>query len=395
MSASSMLRERLRHQTGDAASRSAAVDREIRKLNARPAEPGDLFVLKETAEHSVEWAILERDPVDPRRLLAVLADTRSLLGSADVAVPAEASRGPLSLRCAFAAWLDGEALEPGMRSGLLETEHLERARGHCQQVVRGVVTGSLHGREVDDEAEYREWTLHLEQARAEAPVRLSVQGPRAPSPGAVVPIDRQPRRRSMTLPLAIVASILLVVTLGLGRQLVGMGKQVRAEMAAQRLEVARLEEERRRLEEEHRRELARLSEEQQQATLEHGQRIAELEASARPRAVANLPLVILAAGRLRGDGERVVVAPGGSHLMLILQVDDPVVYPSYRLDIRDRVTERQIWSHDALEASRLLELTVLLPLRLVPAGRYTLSLYGLGKERPQLLMERELDIATE
>ena len=396
MSATSPLRQRLRRQTGEAGRRHAAVAAEIARRIDRPPEPGDLFVLSETAEHSVEWAILDRDPADPRRLLAVPADASSLIGSADVAVPEDLPSAPLSLRCGYSVWLDAEAFDPEMRTGFLEPETLERARRKRDLVERGVATGSVLEREVDGEAEYREWLAVLERARAAAPERpAEPEQESAETSGIVLPFRRPWHRLSMSGPLAAAASVLLVVTLGLGGRLVRVTSDHEVVVAEQRDELARLEQERRRLAEDHRQDLARLQDEQQRTAREHRQRIAKLEASTRPKAMTNLPLIILAAGQLRGDGDRIEVAPDASHLMLILQVDDPEVYSRYRLDLREQASKRRVWRDSGLEASRLSELTVLLPRSLVPDGQYELRLYGLREGRAEKLMERILTIASE
>ncbi len=393
------LRERLRRETGAAGRRHAAVDAEIDRRRDRPLEPGDLYLLSATAEHAVEWAILDRDPADPRRLLAVPADTNSLVGSADVAVREDAPRGCLSLRCAYPVWLDAGAFDPEMRTGLLEPETLERARCKHGEVERGTAFGSFLEREIDGEADYREWLEVLEQARAAAIERGAEPRRESAAQGAGKIVALRPSRwRSTAWPLAIAASVLLVVNVVLVRQR-SIPDQRGGVIDARLEELARQEQEQRLLKERHRRELARLEDERRRTEHQREQRIAELEAaleaSARPKAVTNLPLVVLALGQLRGGGDSVEVAPDASHLMLILQVDDPETYSGYRLDIREQDTEREIWRDSGLVASRLSELTVLLPRGLMPAGRYELRLHGLRGDLSEQLMERILTIENQ
>ncbi len=342
------LRERLRRQTGEAGRRHAAVDAQVDRRLDRPPGPGDLFVLSETAEHPVEWAVLDRHPTDPQRLLAVPADTNSLIGSADVAVSEEAPRGPLSLRCAYPVWLDAGACNRELRTGFLEPATLERARRKRESVARGTAGGTVLEREVDGEADYHAWLEVLEQARAAAPARAA--GPEQDSSESrsqnVVPL----RRRAawvMSGPLAVAASVLLMVTVGVAAFVGGV----------------------------------RWSSSQEPAEISS--------------VVTNLPLIVLALGQLRGDGDAVEVAPDASHLMLILQVDETAGYSSYRLELRERSTGRQVWSDSSLEASRLSELTVLLPRSLMPDGEYELRLHGLrGGQPEEPLMERILTIES-
>ena len=422
-------KERLRRQTGEA---SRATLAELDRRTGRPPAAGDLFVLPQTAEHFVEWAILDRDPEDPRRLLAVPADTHSLAGTADVAVET-GGRGHLSLRCAYPAWVDAGLFDPARRTGSLEPEALERARRKQSRVARGTAGGSVLEREVDDEAEYLEWTDVLEQALAAlrraggAPAENGgagggpaenggagggpaadggeASGPEESGDAESRPEDpeaRQETGRVVAFPsrwnttssvLAVAASVLLVVSLGLGRKLATAAGEHRAVVAEQRAELDRLGQERQQLAESHARDLARLDGERQARELEHQQRIAELEASVQPRPKVNLPLLILATGQLRGPADTLEVAPGADSLLLILGIDEPQAYERYRLEVLEANSGRQVWQDSGLEPSRLSELTVLLPRALMPDGRYALRLHGLRGGRSEQLMERLLTVS--
>ena len=399
LSTGAWTREQLRHQTGEASLEHAGG--EAAKDRDRPPEPGDLFVLTETAEHAVEWAILDRDPAAPQRLLAVPADVCSLAGSADVTVADDAPRGALTLRCAFPLWIDARAFDSNLRTGVLEPADLEHARRKRDDLERGVLTGSVLQREVDGEAEYQEWLEVLERARAAAPGEPAK--PRAEAetdePGRVVPLHRP--KAWGAIALAAAASLIMALALGYGLGFIKPAGSDDGERLAliDRLQdqLARLELERQQLETSLRQDLARLEDEGQRAVLEYQQQIARLEAeieSAKlPKALTNLPLVILAAGR-RADEHEIAVAQAASHLMLILQVDDPEIYSEYLLDIRDQATGRQVWSDRELEPSRLSELTALLPRGLMPNGRYELRLSGLRGEQSVPVMETILTLKS-
>ncbi|MFL6258246.1 MAG: hypothetical protein ACJ76Y_00930 [Thermoanaerobaculia bacterium] len=137
-----------------------------RPVRGGPPRPGDLFVLKATADLPVEWAILDHWP-EKGQLLAVPADQNPLAGSADVEVPAAAPGGPLSLRCRFGAWLDAGLFDPGLRSGSLAPETLAEALRRVRRVEDGTLEPAGLAEEVDAESEYKDWIREVpERARA-------------------------------------------------------------------------------------------------------------------------------------------------------------------------------------------------------------------------------------
>jgi hypothetical protein len=128
------------------------------------AAPGDLFVLRATADLPIEWAILERRD---GRLLAVPADTNPLVGTGDLAVGSEALAGPLTLRCRFAVWLDAAACDPELCTGTLAAETLTAARRCHRRLAAGAPLSSPLAEEVDVDSEYQDWLRDvLEPARA-------------------------------------------------------------------------------------------------------------------------------------------------------------------------------------------------------------------------------------
>jgi hypothetical protein len=136
-----------------------------RSLGGGPPEPGDLFVLRATADLPVEWAILDRGPRG--ELLAAPADASPLAGSADVEIPASAPGGPLCLRCRFAIWLRPGLFEPELRSGALAPETVAEARQQVGRVEAGTLEPSPLAEETDAESEYRDWLREVpERARA-------------------------------------------------------------------------------------------------------------------------------------------------------------------------------------------------------------------------------------
>jgi hypothetical protein len=137
-----------------------------RPVRGGPPRPGDLFVLKATADLPVEWAILDHWP-EKGQLLAVPADQSPLAGSADVEVPAAAPGGPLSLRCRLSAWLDAGLFDPGLRSGSLAPETVAEALRRVRRIEDGTLEPAGLAEEVDAESEYQDWIREVpERARA-------------------------------------------------------------------------------------------------------------------------------------------------------------------------------------------------------------------------------------
>lgn len=139
--------------------------------------PGDLFLLPAAADLPVEWAVLDRRPGAAGEVLTVLADTCPLVGSADVAVPAGAPGGPLSLRCGFGLWLPAAAFDPALRTGLLAQDAVAEGLARWRRIEAGHVTGSPLAEEVDADPEYQDWIREvLRPARTLATSRPRAAG---------------------------------------------------------------------------------------------------------------------------------------------------------------------------------------------------------------------------
>ncbi|HEV2845580.1 MAG TPA: hypothetical protein VG477_12085, partial [Thermoanaerobaculia bacterium] len=123
-------------------------------MKPRAPEPGDLFVLPETADFPVEWAVLDHRP---GRLLAVPADTCPLTGSADVEVPRGELGGPLVLRCRYSVWGDAARFDPNRRTGTLDAVAVDRALRKRAELDSGSLTASSLAYEADVDPEYEDW----------------------------------------------------------------------------------------------------------------------------------------------------------------------------------------------------------------------------------------------
>jgi hypothetical protein len=357
-------------------------------------------VLAATAQHPVEWLLLERrSPSGP--FLAVPADSHPFLGSRDL--EAESSTGPLHLRCEAGVWVEAEALLPDRRSGTAGAEDLERARQKLREATREDFRPDPFLEEVDLSPEYEEWMREvIRPARAAAGPAANVQGS-LPSIPAPVPLARpsRPSRRSgraasprlwaaAAAAFFLLSSGLVFWTLRQRQTLQGLEARSRAlesELAAER---AGREGERRTTEaargqalvgEDRARELS-----EQVAELEK-----KLEAGDRPW--LNPPVAILQPAEvMRGTPSRSYRMPAAApFLTLVLRTRESDVYPAYRLVVTGEGSARPLWQADGLQRSEE-GVQVALPGRLVPPGRYRLSLAGLDSGKAQPVAEYELAV---
>jgi len=323
MSAAPQPHDRLRGPLSEALAGHARSRSECERRRGEPPAPGDVFLFAATAELGVLWALVDRDAA-ARRLLAVAADPDLLVGSADVAAPEEAAGGALSLRCRFAVWLTAADFAGARRVGSVAADVVEQVRHKRAEMARGGALGSVREQETDRDPEYRDWEEVLGQAQAALLSKLRQHEPAAAAIGPRV------RWRGFRGPLALAASILLVVSLGLG-----------AGFMRQRWRLAELE-----------------------------------QRDGRPAAHLNVPFVVLRPADARGAADAVTVPADASLVHLILAVGDPP-RPEYRLRIRDEHAGTVLWQGEGLKVSGETGLlSVLLPRELLPPGEYRLTLSG-------------------
>ncbi|HKV07373.1 MAG TPA: hypothetical protein VJ725_04480 [Thermoanaerobaculia bacterium] len=172
-------RRRLETLAAQAHARSAEHAAGLERRKGLPAAPGDLFVLRATADLPVEWAILDRG--NGGKLLAMPADSGAPAGTADVEVPADAPGGPLNLRCRYGTWLDGALFEPDLRSGTLAPETITEALHRLRQIEAGALEGSPLAEEVDADPEYADWIRDVPERARELASAARASNPRPSS----------------------------------------------------------------------------------------------------------------------------------------------------------------------------------------------------------------------
>ena len=194
-------RSRLRKQVQEAQARRARSRAEAEARKDSPPRAGDVYVLPSTAQQAVLWALLDTVPSSVgqhfvlQHVVAVAADLHPWVGSADVAVPSQATCGALTLRCGFEVELDAEDLATARGAGSLPPDVLEAARHKRAELHAGRPIGSVLERDTDGDPEYQDW-LREGPARAQAALRRDLRERRraqAQAPDAPTPPDDLPR----------------------------------------------------------------------------------------------------------------------------------------------------------------------------------------------------------
>lgn len=383
--------------------------------------PGDTYVFHHTIEAPIEWAIVERDPGDVRRLRVVPLDAYPQIGSHDLGLRLEEPGRLANIRCDLDAWLDASRFEQDHRTGVLPLEGLAAIRHKRDAIASGELQASLLEEKVDGDPEYRRWkdeTLStalaeltaVEERLADERTAESLPGPARPGAGPV-----------MGRLYAVAASVVLVVgafwslrQMGdLRDQLLEKDRRVTAvteeldrtksSMGEQLAEVSRAFEQLRNdaalmaskggdlsddeLEPEPL--VANMAEVTEQ--LAESQSLVarlrqELAASPAAGVLANLPVSFLRGGRTRGE-HRVDIPEGAPRVALVVEVIDPEPYERYRLEILDREKEGvQIWQSDQL-LRRGSVLSLSLPSSLFDPGYYDLYLHGIDDEGAEKKLE--------
>lgn len=360
----------------------------------RRPEAGELVLFPETADLPVEWAVLGRDPDRPGLVLVVPADTYTKAGTTDVEVSEGSPVAPLTLRCAFGTWTGEARLSMARRTGdVLESQDVSAARRVWEARERGEPVGSLLAEEVDADPEYQDW---IEDVLVPARVALAA----AP----VVPVRRRPT--FFGNPLALAASVLLMVSLGLTGGLIWQDRKLE-DLASERArtqeelrqETERLTRELRRSEDAHRREMTEAEQRAEEVRQRDRERIAELEQRLedirRPETLLNVPIVGLSPRPVRGEIREVTLPAKAGLFFLLLSVTDMRRFSIYRLEIVSKDTGRVSWKGEGLKANELNEVSLALPRDALAPGNYRLRLYGLEGGKAELVDEYELRIKHE
>ncbi len=311
--------------------RSARLEEELQARQGEPPAPGDLFVLRATADLPVEWALLERG--SGGKLLAVLADAGPPAGTNDVEVPADAPGGPLSLRCQLSLQLDAALFKPELRSGVIAQETVAEALQRVRQIESGALEGSPLAEEVDADPEYQDWVRDVSEpawalaSRSLAATAMPAAMPRSAGGSSWGAVHQ-------------LAAMLGILAIGLSVWVVQL-----------------------------RREVDLLSE-----------------------TVFNLPSEdVVVGGTTRGD-RTVEVPRDATHVLLFLGVDYLIEAPEGRFEIVNLQEKKTVWRNRSLvPLTPGSEFPVVLPRRRLPDGLYKVRLLSASGD---FLGEEILKVAT-
>ncbi len=301
--------------------------------------PGDVAHAGPTES---EWAVLARDGAG--RLHVVPADAGTFAGSGDVTADGEAG-GPWMLRCRHGLWVEPARLEPSTPTGRLTAQELERARERASGRASGV---TVLERETDEDPEYREWIEDVvEPARGVLATKGAAVEPMAEEAETDEATLEETRTASAQVTrwrtLAAVAAILLVAAVTLSG------------FRLWRQEV----------------------------------RIGNLVEAATRRAVAGNVLSVVLFHEDRGETTLIRVPAGFENVLLSLLLDEPASAAGFLLEVRTEAGE-PVWTGDGQKAQDDI-LRLVLPVSLVPPGRYLLRVSRLGAgEHPELVAEHAI-----
>ncbi len=197
----------LRQQTADALSRQPAWPA---VAAVRPARAGDLLMVTDSDTRPDFWLVTELSSSPVERLRLVPADIDPICGASDVVLPDDEATGALTARCAFAVWLDADAVRPLARAGSVADESLEKVRQLLTALDGGQETGTELDRDTEAELEYRDLVAELTDARDQ--LIASAGGSRSQGPRTET---APPPARRFTGSSALAASVLLSLSLGL------------------------------------------------------------------------------------------------------------------------------------------------------------------------------------
>lgn len=322
--------------------------------------PGDTFVLPETADYPLEWAIVERDPEDVRRLFVVPVDAYPQIGSHDVGLRLDEPGKTANLRCDVGAWLEASRFDMKLHTGALPPDGLAVVRDKREAMASGKLSASLLEEQVDGDPEYQGWktgTLRLAAAALEKDVPFR-------------------KRRVRPQVYAVAASIALLIGASwLHRQTQRFQDELNAKDATVREMEQRLEASGREGDE-LRQEVASLSE----ASDVNARRIEQLR---RQLEVApengDLPVTFLKGARIRSGERRVSIPEGRERIALVVEVVEATPYARYRLRIVDHETDEVAWTSPELPR-RGSVVSLSLPSAAFVGGYYDLFLYGFDDE---------------
>jgi len=150
--------EHIRQKMASASAKRKRLEDALKQRKITP-EIGDVYLFKlddVPEDMAVFWSILYKHPEDPKLLFTVPADTDTLIGSLDVAIPEPALYGPLSLRLGRGLWLMESMFKPASRVGIIESLFVNRAQFIMSRIASCEWIGSERQQATDEDPNYEE-----------------------------------------------------------------------------------------------------------------------------------------------------------------------------------------------------------------------------------------------
>lgn len=153
----------LRQQSLAAA--QAAVDAQPPHLHAvGPPKAGETYFFKETADHGIQWLLIDEQPDPEGQLAALPLDVYPLVGSRDVALyPGDPLR-IANVRCDLEARLESSRFVPQARNGVVPADDLAEVRAKRVEIASSLLVPVFRDQIVDGDPEYWGWRQTVRQA---------------------------------------------------------------------------------------------------------------------------------------------------------------------------------------------------------------------------------------
>jgi hypothetical protein len=347
---------------------------------------GQVLALPELGEPRLAWAVLRREEGESERLLLVAADVNPLVGPGDVSVTGPVA-SPLTLRCRFAVSMSEREIGAATLLGTLPPEALALADSRWQAISAGRPTGTFSEQETEEDPEYQDW---IEDVVRPAAGKLGARaGTDAPSALPALPFPTRPRKEPPLSPrgawmrwAAVLAFVLLGAGSGFlwwrqGLEIASLRAAAETGEAAHRQAIAELEARRTDLEAQYQAQLQKAGQDRTRLESEHRARLQELETQIeklrQATEIRNPVLAILDSPGAQRGSTRVTVGPEASHVMLLIQVEDPAD-AEFEIEILEQGSGKRIWLQKGLRPDVVGEVRPGIPAALLPPGEYRLIL---------------------
>lgn len=157
--------EQVKAETVKAFKRYRRVKEDLAARDGLTPAAGDIYHFASVHECHLYWLVTKVHPSDDKLVFVVPTDTHYLVGSADTALPREATLGPLIARPRYGSWVDRAVLGQGTRMAVLQDRFVAVVNEKIDQLGRGNASASEELQETDGDLDYRDWCDEVAAAR--------------------------------------------------------------------------------------------------------------------------------------------------------------------------------------------------------------------------------------